>query len=91
VIDSIAAGEAKKGKAVLRSGAKVGDLIFLTGELGGAAGGLKMLENNVKYGNSNCENLLLRQLQPNPQTNRTNSWRKFGDAMIDLSDGFRAI
>ena len=40
VIDSIAAGEMKKGKAVLRSTAKVGDLIFVPEELGGAAGGL---------------------------------------------------
>ena len=36
VIDSIAAGEVRKNKAVLRSGAKPGDLIFVTGKLGGA-------------------------------------------------------
>src|SRR5215207_11237740 len=40
VIDSIAAGEVQKNKAVLRSGARVGDLIFVSGELGGAAAGL---------------------------------------------------
>ena len=49
VIDSIVAGETKKGKAVLRSTAKAGDLIFVTGKLGGAAAGLKLLEAGSKF------------------------------------------
>ena len=48
VVDSIVAGEVERGKAVLRSTAKVGDLIFVTGELGGAAGGLNLLESGVR-------------------------------------------
>lgn len=92
IVDSIAAGEVKKGKAVLRSGAQVGDLIFLTGELGAAAGGLKLLERGVRYDDSikiREKNLLLRQLRPLPR----NADGEFlqsensATAMIDLSDG----
>ena len=44
VIDSIVLGEVTSGTAVLRSGARVGDQIFVTGTLGGAAAGLKLIE-----------------------------------------------
>lgn len=89
VIDSIAAGEVKKGKAILRSGAKAGDLIYVTGEIGGAAAGLKLLENGELFGKSNHKNVLLRQLQPNPQTEigQLIGQKNLATAMIDLSDG----
>jgi thiamine-monophosphate kinase len=65
VIDSIVAGEIKKNKAILRSGAKVGDLIFVTGSLGGAAAGLKLLESDFNPADKIWQkNLLLKQLQP---------------------------
>ena len=88
VIDSIVAGEVKKGKAVLRSSAKVGDEIFVTGSLGGAAGGLRLLENGIRYDNSAKtwqKNLLLKQLAPIPQNGLHLS--KIASSMIDLSDG----
>lgn len=44
VIDSIVLGEVAAGTAVLRSGARPGDQIFVTGNLGGAAAGLKLIE-----------------------------------------------
>lgn len=89
VIDSIVAGETKKGKAVLRSGAKAGNLIFVTGKLGGAAIGLKLLENGEKFEKSKYKKLLLRQLAPNPQTEigQILGAKNLATSMIDLSDG----
>jgi thiamine-monophosphate kinase len=43
VIDSIVLGEVESGAAVKRSGARVGDQIYVTGNLGGAAAGLKLI------------------------------------------------
>ena len=89
VIDSFAAGEVKKNKAVRRSGAQPGDAIFVTGRLGGAAAALKLLEKGEIFEKSAYQNLLLRQLAPQPQTE---IGQMLGDeqlaaAMIDLSDG----
>src|SRR6185295_15109697 len=44
VIDSIVMGEVESGAAVKRSGARAGDQIYITGNLGGAAAGLKLID-----------------------------------------------
>jgi thiamine-monophosphate kinase len=92
VIDSIVGGEALRNKAILRSGAKAGDLIFVTGDLGGAAAGFKLLEAGIQYdstGKAGLKNLLLKQLQPFPQISHGKflSENDLATAMIDLSDG----
>ena len=89
VIDSIVAGETKKGKAILRTAAKPGDLIFVTGELGGAAAALRLLEHGERFEESSRKKLLLRQLAPNPQVEigEILGTKNLATAMIDLSDG----
>jgi thiamine-monophosphate kinase len=95
VIDSIVVGECAQGRAVFRSGAKPGDQIFVTGFLGDAAAGLRLIERgarlDIKSDNEQhpLDRLLLRQLQPEPRV----GWglllgeQQLATAMIDISDG----
>jgi thiamine-monophosphate kinase len=91
VIDSIVIGEVPKGKAIRRSRAKPGDLIFVSGSLGAAKAGLKLLENEDserKWGDEQYE-LVMRQLRPTPQVDLAKQLQTLGivTSMIDISDG----
>lgn len=76
---------------VTRGGARVGDLLVLTGEIGGAAAGRLLLENpglakavSIEEG----ERLRARQLAPTPRLLSGRALAAVGArAMIDLSDG----
>jgi thiamine-monophosphate kinase len=94
VIDSIVLGETKRGRAVLRSGARPGDYIFVTGALGGAAAGLKVLQDgapsNEADGRSRARRRLIRrQVHPEPRVEwgRLLGERRLATSLIDLSDG----
>jgi thiamine-monophosphate kinase len=88
VIDSIACGEVEKDNATLRSGANAGDAIFVSGGLGGAAAGLKILERNGGA-ESGYSDFIGRQLQPIPriELGRFLNVNRIANSMIDISDG----
>jgi thiamine-monophosphate kinase len=97
VIDSVVAGECAAGAAVMRSGASPGDQIFVTGSLGAAAAGLRLIERGAHLAEQNLgdedsqklDHVLIRQLRPEPRV----GWgivlgeERLATAMIDLSDG----
>jgi thiamine-monophosphate kinase len=89
-VNSILLGEIEKGHAIFRSGAQVGDLIYVTGFLGDAAAGLKLLQGDL---DSKCESeskiLISRHLKPEPQLaiGVTLAKNRLATAMIDISDG----
>ncbi len=96
VIDSIVVGEVERGHAILRSGASVGDQLFVTGSLGGAAAGLRLLERTITLSDDlasglppEFNELSARQTRPTPRV-EWGAWlgeSGIATAMIDLSDG----
>jgi thiamine-monophosphate kinase len=68
---------------VLRSGAKAGELLAVTGELGASAAGLLVLE-----GGTGRERLVRKHLRPEPRVEAGRAAAGLGaSAMMDLSDG----
>ncbi|UOA07570.1 thiamine-phosphate kinase [Methylobacter sp. S3L5C] len=79
-----AMGFVPKGKALLRSSAKPGDFVYLTGSLGDAGLGLK-----IKQG-YHCDDPQASQQrfnQPNPQIEAGQALLDIANACIDVSDG----
>ncbi len=82
--DVVVVGSVPRGKAVLRSGAKAGEQIYVTGELGGSAAVLARLAESKSVGAA-----YLRHFRPQARL-AVGQWlrqRRIASAMIDLSDG----
>jgi len=84
--DIIVVGTVPKGKAILRSGAKAGDRIYVSGELGGSAAAVVRMRGGrgkVKPRD------YVRHFYPEPRVElgRVLREKKLVSAMIDTSDG----
>jgi len=78
----------KEGKVLLRSEAKPGDKVAVTGELGASAGGLKMLLENRKFDPGIMKTLRQAHFTPNPRVQEGQLIVKKGvKCGMDISDG----
>jgi thiamine-monophosphate kinase len=78
--DIMVLGSVRRGTALLRSGAKAGDLIYVTGELGESAAVLQLLSAGV---------VKKRDVLPEPRV-AVGQWlarKRVASAAIDISDG----
>ncbi|MCK5907912.1 MAG: thiamine-phosphate kinase, partial [Flavobacteriales bacterium] len=99
VISITVLGEVEKDKAVKRNGAKDGDLLVVSGDLGGAYMGLQVLERekevykvnpNSQPDLSGYDYIMERQLKPEARKDIPKLLRELDvqpTSMIDISDG----
>jgi thiamine-monophosphate kinase len=99
VADIVLVGAVPRGKALLRSGARPGHLLYVTGNLGGSAAGLAQLANLAAASappspsplniSANLATQLASHLYPQPRISQGLWLRQRGlaTAAIDLSDG----
>ncbi|CTQ54328.1 Thiamine-monophosphate kinase [Roseibium album] len=94
-ISITALGEVKKDKAVRRSGAKPGDVLFVSGTIGDAAAGLKARLDgefcrSMKLTESEERHIHERYLLPRPRTCLSDPLSRYANAAMDISDGLFA-
>lgn len=88
-------GFVPENRALLRSGARVGDAVFVTGRLGDAAAALRLIQDSGlgtrDAGNEQARAELLARLnRPEPRIAAGLALRDVASACIDVSDGLLA-
>jgi thiamine-monophosphate kinase len=83
-------GRVPHGLALTRSGAQVGDLLCVGGELGDAAGALPLVLNQQQAAPDIAQALLTRYWSPMPQLALGLALRGKATAALDISDGLLA-
>jgi thiamine-monophosphate kinase len=88
VADILLLGSVPRGKALLRSGARAGDVLYVTGALGGSAAELGVLERRpASFLRTNKEGHPHLYPEPRLATGRKLLKGSLATAAIDLSDG----
>lgn len=80
-------GEVPERRALLRSGARAADDIWVSGELGGAALALAHGRGRVKLGQNDAEQAARRLDEPEPRVALGERLRDIASSAIDISDG----
>ncbi|MDO6704607.1 thiamine-phosphate kinase [Photobacterium sp. 1_MG-2023] len=84
-------GLVPQGQALTRHGASVGDLIYVTGNLGDSAAGLAvLLEQAPDIPAALATHMLNRHYQPQPRVLAGQALRGIASAALDVSDGLIA-
>ena len=89
IIDIALMGEVQQNRFLTRSGAKPGDCILVTGNVGASGAGFHVLEKFGKQYPKEFEHLVQSHLQPIPriEIGQRIAQSGFATAMIDISDG----
>lgn len=83
-------GVVERGKALTRCGAKAGDAIYITGQLGMGAAGLAATQNQLRGAAVFQQKALQHYWQPKVQIQHGLAIAPFASACIDISDGLLA-
>lgn len=90
IIETVMIGEVKNDLLLLRSGARPGDAVLVTGTLGNSAAGLKLLQNpKLSISEKEKKLLISFHLTPLPclEESVLIAGTRHATAMIDISDG----
>ncbi len=92
IIDITLLGTVERGRALMRSGARVGDVVLVTGSLGNAAAGLHtLLQPETHYPFDAQEFVRQAYRVPQPRVHEGRVLNRFGPevvtALLDISDG----
>ncbi len=83
-------GEVPQGKALLRSGARLGDEIWVSGHLGDAALALSSLQGHIVLSDAEFAACARALHQPQPRVELGLALRGVANSAIDISDGLYA-
>ena len=84
-------GEVSEGSIILRSGAGVGDNVYVSGTIGDAALGLAILEERIKAPDDNIRDFLMSRFRrPVPRVEVGQGLTGSASAAADISDGLVA-
>ncbi|MGB7543335.1 MAG: thiamine-phosphate kinase [Burkholderiales bacterium] len=87
----MAFGDVATGRMLRRGGARAGDTVFVTGTIGDAALGLKVLRGNLAHLDTKAANFLVdRYRLPRPRVSLGPRLIGLASAAIDVSDGLLA-